>query len=91
MFSFEGLLKVCLYSTCTFRHLAFVLEGCQANVCNQGSWFLISFKFVAFMRMLAVSDSICNLCWDVQGVGSVCVNYGTLGNKCPCQHKQHNS
>ncbi len=35
-------------------------------------------------------DSICNLCWDVEGVGSVCVNYGTLGNKCPCQHKQNN-
>ncbi len=90
MFSFEDLLKVCLYSACTLRHLAFVLEGCQANVCSQGSCFLVAFKIVAFMRMLAIIDSICNLCWDVQGVGSVCVNDGTLGNKCPCQHKQHN-
>ncbi len=87
MFSFEGLLKVCLYLACTFKHLAFVLESCQANVCNQGSWLSVGFKIVAFMRMLAIIDSICNVCWDVQGVGSVCVNYGTFGNKCPCQHK----
>ncbi len=62
MFSFEGLLKEHLYSACTLRHLAFVLEGCQANVCSQGSWFLIGFKTLAFMKMLVVIDSICNLC-----------------------------
>ncbi len=90
MFSFEGLLKVCLYSTLTLRHLAFVFKGCQANVCSEGSWFLVGLKIVAFMKMLAIVDSICNLCWDVQGVGSVCVSFGILGNKCPCQHKQHN-